>query len=93
MRGEDGELVGAESELKEIWKSYFEQLMNNEAEGEAVVTSMGTVAGRGRVPMCHDGYLYIYIYGMLPSSETREESIWIVLGEKQTRKNFAPFGD
>ncbi len=51
MRGEDGGLVGSESELKEIWKSYFEQLMNNEAEGEAVVTRMGTVAGRGRVPM------------------------------------------
>ncbi len=51
MRGENGELVGGESELKEIWKSYFELLMNNEAEGEAVVTSMGTVAGRGRVPM------------------------------------------
>ncbi len=44
MRGEDGELVGGDSELKEIWKSYFEQLMNNEAEGEAMVTSMGTVA-------------------------------------------------
>ncbi len=24
MRGEDGELVGGKSELKEIWKSYFE---------------------------------------------------------------------
>ncbi len=41
MRGEDGELVGGERELKGIWKGYFEQLMNNEAEGEAVVTSMG----------------------------------------------------
>ncbi len=51
MRGEDGELVGGESELQGIWKGYFEQLMNNEVEGEAVVTSMGTVAGRGRVPM------------------------------------------
>ncbi len=51
MRGESGELVMGESELKEIWKSYFEQLMNNEAEGEAVVTSMRTEAGRGRVPI------------------------------------------
>ncbi len=51
MRGEDGELVWGESELKGIWKDYFEHLMNNEAEGEAVVTSMGTVAGRGQVPM------------------------------------------
>ncbi len=41
MRGEDGELVGGDSELKGIWKGYFEQLMNNEAEGEAVATSMG----------------------------------------------------
>ena len=50
MRGENGELLGGESELKGIWKGYFEQLMNNKAEGEAVVTSMGTEAGRGRVP-------------------------------------------
>ncbi len=34
-----------------IWKGYFEQLMNNEAEGEALVTRMGTGAGRGWVPM------------------------------------------
>ncbi len=46
MRGEDGELVRVESELKGIWKGYFEQLMNDEAEGEVVVTSMGTEAGR-----------------------------------------------
>ncbi len=51
MRGEDGELVRGESELKGIWKGYFEQLMNNEAEGEAVVTSMGNEAGRGQVPI------------------------------------------
>ncbi len=51
MRREDGKLVGGESELKGIWKGYFEQLMNNEAEGEAVVTSMGIEAGRGRVPI------------------------------------------
>ncbi len=51
MRGEDEELVGGESELKGIWKGYFQQLMNNEAEGETVVSSMGIVAGRGRVPM------------------------------------------
>ncbi len=36
MRGEDGELGRGESELKRIWKGYFEQLMNNEAEGEGV---------------------------------------------------------
>ncbi len=29
MRREDGDLVGSESELKGIWKGYFEQLMNN----------------------------------------------------------------
>ncbi len=51
MRGKDGEHVGDESELKGFWKGYFEQLMNNEAEGEAVVTSMGNEAGRGRVPI------------------------------------------
>ncbi len=51
MRGEDGELVRGESELKGLWQGYFEQLMNNKAEGEAVVTSMGIEAGRGRVPM------------------------------------------
>ncbi len=51
MRGEDGEPVRSESELKELWQGYFQQLMNNEAEGEAVVTSMGIEAGRGRVPM------------------------------------------
>ncbi len=51
MRGEDGEHVGDESELKGLWKGYFEQLMNNETEGEAVVTSMRIEAGRGRVPM------------------------------------------
>ncbi len=51
MRGEDGELVGGESEGKRIWKGYFEQLMNNEAEGKAVVTCMGIVAGKGRVPI------------------------------------------
>ncbi len=49
VRVEDGEL-GGESELKLIWKGYFEQLINNEAEREAVVTSMGTEAGRDRVP-------------------------------------------
>ncbi len=46
-RGEDGELVGGKSELKGMWKSYFEQLMNNETEGEAVVTSMGIQMGTG----------------------------------------------
>ncbi len=51
LRGEDGELGRGESELKRIWKGHFEQLMNNEAEGETVVTSMGTEAGRGRVPI------------------------------------------
>ncbi len=51
VRGEDGEFVGDERELKRIWKGYFEELMNNEAEGEVVVTSMGIEAGRGRVPM------------------------------------------
>ncbi len=51
MRGEDGGLVRGESELKGIWKGYFEQLMNNEPEGEVVVTSMGTEVGRGRVPL------------------------------------------
>ncbi len=39
------------NELEGLWKGYFEQLMNNEAEGEAVVTSMGIEAGRGRVSM------------------------------------------
>ncbi len=33
MRGEDGEVVRGGSELKGLWKGYFEQLMNNEAEG------------------------------------------------------------
>ncbi len=51
VRGKDGELVGDESELKQIWKAYFEELMNNETEGEALVTRMGIEAGRGRVPM------------------------------------------
>ncbi len=46
MRGEDGEPVGDESKLKELWKGYFQQ-----AEGEAVVTSMGIEAGRGRGPI------------------------------------------
>ncbi len=49
--GEDGELVGGENELKGIWNCYFEQLVNNEAEREAVVTSTDIEAGRGRVPM------------------------------------------
>ncbi len=51
IRREDGELVKSGSELKGLWKGYFEQLMNNEAEGEAMVTSMGTEAGKGWVPM------------------------------------------
>ncbi len=51
MRGEDGELVRGGSKLKGMWKGYFEQLLDNKAEGEAVVTSMGTEAGRGRVPI------------------------------------------
>ncbi len=51
MRGENGELARGESKLKGIWKGYFEQLMNNKAEGEAVVTRMGIEAGRGRVPI------------------------------------------
>ncbi len=51
MRVEDGELGRGESVMKGIWKGYFEQLMNNEAEGEAVVTGMGIEAGRGRVPL------------------------------------------
>ncbi len=50
-RGEDGELVGGESELKGIWKGYFDQLMNSKAEGKAVVTSVGIEAGRGWVHM------------------------------------------
>ncbi len=33
MRGEDGELGRGESEMKGIWKGYFEQLMNNETMG------------------------------------------------------------
>ncbi len=37
-------------ELKGLWQGYFQQLMNNEAEREAVVTSMGTEAGRGQFP-------------------------------------------
>ncbi len=49
MGREDGALVGSESKLKGLWKGYFELLMNNEAEGEAVVTSMGMEAGRGWV--------------------------------------------
>ncbi len=51
MRGENGEHVPGESELKGIWKGYFEQVMNNDAAGEAVVTSIGTEAGRGRLPI------------------------------------------
>ncbi len=35
-------LSEGKSELKGLWKGYFEHIMNNEAEGEAVVTSMGT---------------------------------------------------
>ncbi len=35
--------------MKWKWKGYFEQLMSNEAEGEAVVTRMGIEAGRGCV--------------------------------------------
>ncbi len=51
MRGEEGEHVGGESKLKRIWKGYFEELINNKTEGEAVVTSMGIEAGRGWVPI------------------------------------------
>ncbi len=54
MRREDGELIGDGSELKGLWKGYFEQLKNNEAEGEAVETSMGIEAGRGWFPMQRD---------------------------------------
>ncbi len=54
MRGEDAELVRGESELNGLWKGYFEQLMYKKGEEEAVVTSMGTDAGRGRVPMQRD---------------------------------------
>ncbi len=49
MKGENGELVRGVSKLKGVWKGYFEQLMNNDTEGEAVVTSMGTEPGTGRV--------------------------------------------
>ncbi len=51
MRGENGELVRGESELKGVWKGYFEQLMNNDTVGKAVVTSMDIEAGRGRLPI------------------------------------------
>ncbi len=51
MKGAYGEPVGGESKLKGLWKCYFEQPMNNEVEGEAVVTSMEIEAGRVRVPM------------------------------------------
>ncbi len=51
MRGEDGKHVGDDSGLKRLGKGYIDQLMNNEAEGEAVVTSMGIEAGRRQVPM------------------------------------------
>ncbi len=51
MRVEDGEIVGGESEFKGMCKFYSEQLMNNEAEGEAVITSMGIKADRGQVPI------------------------------------------
>ncbi len=44
-------LSGGESKLEGLWNGYFQQLMNNEAEGEAVLTSMGIEAGRGWVPM------------------------------------------
>ncbi len=37
--------------MKGVWKGYVEQLMNNDTEGEAVVTSMGIEAGRGRLPI------------------------------------------
>ncbi len=40
--------------MKGLWKGYFEQLMNNEAERKAVVTSMGIEAGRGRVPLLRE---------------------------------------
>ncbi len=37
--------------LRGLWKGYFERLMNNVAEVEAVVTGMGIKTGRGRIPM------------------------------------------
>ncbi len=48
---ENGELVRGESELKGVWKGYFEQLMNNDTEGMAVIITMGIEAGRGRLPI------------------------------------------
>ncbi len=51
MRGENEELVRGENELKGVWKGYFEQLMNNDTEGEAVVRSMAMEAGRGQPPI------------------------------------------
>ncbi len=47
MRGENGKLVRGESEVKGVWKGYFEQLMN----GKTVVTTIGIEAGRGRLPI------------------------------------------
>ncbi len=37
--------------MKGVWKGYFEQLMNNDTEREAVVRSMGIEAGRSRLPI------------------------------------------
>lgn len=44
VKREHGILIGSE-QLKGIWKSYFECLMNEETDGKAVVSSMGTEAG------------------------------------------------
>ena len=44
IKREDGVHVNGKEEVKEVWKSHLECLMNEKTEREAIVSSMGVEA-------------------------------------------------
>lgn len=46
VKGSDGIQVKGSGKVRERWRGYFEQLMNERIEGEATVTSLGIGVGR-----------------------------------------------
>ncbi len=53
VRGEDGELVGDESELNQIWKGYFEEFMNKETEAR-LASAQPRIVRKARSAILHN---------------------------------------
>ena len=47
MKNDDGVTASGSKAVKRAWERYFECLMNEKTEGQAVVLSMGIGVGRG----------------------------------------------